>query len=105
MGGISKRVIQYIFEIIFEMGRMHSKGKGISSTAIPYKRSAASWLKPNSQKNSYDIAQAISNAIQKMAKKGMTPSEIGVALRDSQGIPQVKTISGSKILRILKHAG
>jgi small subunit ribosomal protein S13e len=40
-----------------------------------------------------------------MAKKGMTPSQIGVSLRDSHGIPQVKEISGSKIMRILKLAG
>merc|ERR1712025_1230957 len=35
----------------------------------------------------------------------MTPSQIGLSLRDPHGIPQVKTISGSKILRILKLAG
>ena len=27
------------------MGRMHSKGKGISKSALPYKRSPPSWLK------------------------------------------------------------
>ena len=27
------------------MGRMHSNGKGISSSALPYKRSAPSWCK------------------------------------------------------------
>jgi small subunit ribosomal protein S13e len=27
------------------MGRMHSKGKGMSSSALPYRRSAPSWLK------------------------------------------------------------
>jgi len=35
----------------------------------------------------------------------LTPSQIGVILRDSQGIPQVKSVTGSKILRILKTAG
>merc|ERR1711967_166470 len=34
-----------------------------------------------------------------MAKKGYTPSQIGVVLRDSHGIPQVKMIAGNKILR------
>jgi hypothetical protein len=38
----------------------------------------------------------------KYAKKGLTPSQIGVVLRDSFGIPQVKAVTGSKILRILK---
>lgn len=41
----------------------------------------------------------------KYAKKGLTPSQIGVVLRDSFGIPQVKAVTGSKILRILKVAG
>merc|ERR1712164_193490 len=31
-----------------------------------------------------------------------TPSQIGVTLRDSFGVPQVKTVTGNKILRILK---
>merc|ERR1712006_63426 len=39
------------------------------------------------------------------AKKGFTPSQIGVILRDSSGIPQVQQITGSKILRILKIEG
>lgn len=41
----------------------------------------------------------------KLAKKGMTPSQIGVILRDSHGIAQVKSVTGSKILRILKAYG
>ncbi|KHN25572.1 40S ribosomal protein S13 [Glycine soja] len=38
----------------------------------------------------------------KFAKKGLTPSHIGVILHDSHGIAQVKSVTGSKILRILK---
>ena len=40
-----------------------------------------------------------------MAKRGSTPSQIGVTLRDQYGIPQVKGVTGSKILRILKVNG
>ena len=79
------------------MGRMHSKGKGISRSAKPYRRSAPSWLKTT--------APAVTDQITKMAKKGMTPSQIGVMLRDSHGIAQVKSVTGSKILRILKSQG
>ena len=43
--------------------------------------------------------------IVKMAKKGMTPSQIGVMLRDNQGIAQVSTVTNSKILRILRGQG
>nr|CAN68284.1 hypothetical protein VITISV_010941 [Vitis vinifera] len=41
----------------------------------------------------------------KFAKKGLTPSQIGVILRDSHGIAQVKSVTGSKILRVLKGHG
>lgn len=41
----------------------------------------------------------------KLARKGLTPSQIGVTLRDSHGIPQVRFVTGNKILRILKSNG
>lgn len=41
----------------------------------------------------------------KLARKGLTPSQIGVQLRDSQGIAQVRFVTGNKILRILKSEG
>ncbi|EEF51520.1 40S ribosomal protein S13, putative [Ricinus communis] len=79
------------------MGRMHSRGKGISASALPYKRTPPSWLKISSQ----DVEENIC----KFAKKGLTPSQIGVILRDSHGIAQVRSVTGSKILRILKAHG
>jgi len=56
---------------------MHSKGKGMSSSALPYKRSPPTWLKVT--------AQEVTENICKLAKKGHTPSQIGVILRDSHG--------------------
>ncbi|KAK9943145.1 hypothetical protein M0R45_008763 [Rubus argutus] len=79
------------------MGRMHSRGKGISASALPYKRTPPSWLKISTQ----DVEENIC----KFAKKGLAPSQIGVILRDSRGIAQVKSVTGSKILRILKAHG
>lgn len=38
-------------------------------------------------------------------KKGLSPSQIGVLLRDQHGIAQVKVLTGKKILRILKKNG
>jgi small subunit ribosomal protein S13e len=96
------------------MGRMHAPGKGIctfrhisklteylsdevhslASSALPYRRTPPSWLKTTSE----DVVEHII----KLARKGLTPSQIGVALRDSYGIPQVRFVTGNKILRILK---
>ena len=69
------------------MGRLHSKGKGISSSAIPYSRSVPTWFKSTPD-------QVVDN-ICKLAKKGATPSQIGVVLRDSHGVAQVKVVTGT----------
>lgn len=71
--------------------------KGISASAIPYKRTPPSWLKVTPEQVNEHVA--------KLAKKGLTPSQIGVILRDSHGIGQVRNVTGSKILRILKANG
>ncbi|CAG7874004.1 unnamed protein product [Brassica rapa] len=51
------------------------------------------------------LLKQVDESICKFAKKGLTPSQIGVILRDSHGIPQVKSVTGNKILRILKAHG
>jgi len=99
------------------MGRLHSKGKGISSSALPYSRTPPAWLKTTPDQ--------VVDQICKLAKKGATPSQIGVVLRDSHGVAQVKIVTGmlgalkyeerkigvltvaagNKILRILKGNG
>ena len=68
------------------MGRLHSKGKGISASAIPYSRTPPAWLKTTPEQ--------VVDQICKLAKKGQTPSQIGVLLRDSHGISQVKVVTG-----------
>lgn len=71
--------------------------KGISKSALPYRRTPPSWLKTSPSE--------VIDQVSKLAKKGLTPSQIGVILRDSHGIAQVSHVTGSKILRILKKAG
>jgi small subunit ribosomal protein S13e len=78
--------ITYRFHKTANMGRLHSNGKGISSSAIPYSRTAPAWLKTT--------PDAVEDQICKLAKKGATPSQIGVVLRDSHGIAQVKIVTG-----------
>jgi small subunit ribosomal protein S13e len=68
------------------MGRLHSNGKGISASAIPYSRSVPAWLKTTPEQ--------VVDQICKLAKKGVTPSQIGVILRDSHGVAQVKIVTG-----------
>merc|ERR1712134_96666 len=72
----------------------YGKGKGIAKSAMPYRRRAPAWLKTKPEE--------VIDQITKMAKKGVLPSQIGVSLRDSFGVPKVKAVTGNKILRIKK---
>ena len=63
------------------MGRLHSNGKGISGSALPYRRGIPTWLKLT--------AEDVKQQSYALAKKGLTPSQIGVILRDSHGVAQV----------------
>jgi len=76
---------------------MHAPGKGIAGSAQPYKRTPPSWLKITNAE--------VVDQICKLAKKGLTPSQIGVVLRDSHGVGKVKFVTGSKTLRILRANG
>src|SRR6266404_3332021 len=69
----------------------------IASSALPYRRAPPTWLKTSPQ----DVVEHIT----KLARKGLTPSQVGVTLRDSHGIPQVRFVTGNKILRVLKSHG
>ncbi|KAH0521127.1 40S ribosomal protein S13 [Microtus ochrogaster] len=53
------------------MGRMHVPGKGLSQSELPYHRSVPTWLKLKSD----DVKEQI----YKLAQKGLTPSQIGLA--------------------------
>ena len=75
----------------------HLHRKGISSSTLPYRRSVPAWLKLTPD----DIVEQIV----KLAKKGKRPSEIGVILRDWNGVGQVRWVTGNKILRIMKSKG
>ncbi|KAG3285621.1 RPS13-like [Ictidomys tridecemlineatus] len=75
------------------MGHMH----GLSQSALPDLCSVPTWLKLT-----FDD---VKDQIYRLAKKGLTPSQIGVILRDSHGVAQVRFVTGNKILRILKSKG
>jgi small subunit ribosomal protein S13e len=79
------------------MGRMHTPGKGISKSALPYRRTPPAWFKLSIK----DVMEQICN----YARKGYSPSKIGAILRDSCGVTKVERITGNKILRILKANG
>lgn len=71
--------------------------KGISQSCLPYKRTPPAWLKVTPHE--------VVDHVTKLARKGLTPTQIGTILRDSHGIAKVKNVTGTRILRILRSNG
>jgi len=79
------------------MARMYSRKKGKSNSKKPLKKEAKHWQRYS--------AKEIERLIVKLAKEGNTASKIGLILRDSYGIPDVKNASGKSITQILEKKG
>ena len=62
------------YNYLAKMGRMHSSGKGISRRCLPFRKAPPSWVQIS--------ASDLTEQIVKLAKKGTSPSQIGVILRD-----------------------
>jgi len=77
------------------MARMHSRKKGKSGSKRPIKVSIPTWIRYKEKE--------IELLIVKLSKEGHSPSEIGLILRDTYGIPDEKRLTGKKITRILNE--
>ncbi len=75
------------------MARMYSRKKGKSGSKKPVKKTKPVWLRYGSKETEQLVI--------KLAKAGKPASEIGIILRDSYGIPSVRTITKKKISQIL----
>ena len=75
------------------MARIHSHRHGKSHQTRPSGRSAPAWVvtKPAEAKA----------AIIKLAKDGMSPSRIGMTMRDDYGVPLVKPLLEKSIVAVL----
>ncbi|MCD4740202.1 30S ribosomal protein S15 [archaeon] len=77
------------------MSRIHARKKGKSGSKKPPNKTAPSWV-------SQDKA-ACETLILELAKEGKTASDIGRLLRDEQGIPSIKAVTGKNITDIMKE--
>ena len=77
------------------MARMYSRRKGKSGSKRPIKKGGRSWVRYRSKE--------IELLIMKLAKEGKTPSQIGLYLRDTYGIPSIKEVTKQPITQILKE--
>ena len=73
---------------------MHARRKGKSGSKHPIERIHPEWsLK----------AEEIEELIVKLAEEGKEPAMIGLILRDSYGVPDVKAALGKKLTKVLEE--
>ncbi len=74
---------------------MYSRRKGKSGSKKPLAKKLPTWVRYK--------APELEMIISKLAKEGKTPSQIGMILRDSYGVPDVQKLTGKKIAQILSE--
>jgi len=77
------------------MARMHSRKHGKSGSKKPIKKSLPIWLRYKPKEVELIIA--------KLAKEGKNASEIGIMLRDTYGIPDVRLLFKKKLSQVVKE--
>ena len=77
------------------MARIHSHRHGKSHATRPTSKRAPSWLT-----YSPDEVTALT---MKLGREGLTPSQIGLRLRDEYAFPLVKPITGKSIAKLLRE--
>jgi len=75
------------------MARKYSGKHGKSGSKKPVSKKAPSWVRVKPKE--------VELLIVKLAKEGKTSSQIGLHLRDSYGVPSVRSISKKKVGQIL----
>lgn len=79
------------------MARMHSGKRGKSASSKSNFHAKASWVKHSKEE--------VIALVEKYAKEGKAEAAIGQILRDQQGIPSVKIITGKTVSQLLKEKG
>lgn len=77
------------------MARMYSRAHGKSGSKKPIVKKQPTWVRYKSKE--------VELLVIKLAKEGMTPSQIGLQLRDVYGIPLTSVVTKKKISEILKE--
>jgi small subunit ribosomal protein S15 len=75
------------------MARIHVHTHGKSHSTRPTSKGAPAWLTQSRDQ--------VSALVVKLAKEGLSPSEIGLAFRDEHGIPLIKPLLGKSVTRVL----
>ncbi|CVK31651.1 30S ribosomal protein S15 [Methanoculleus bourgensis] len=79
------------------MARMYARRRGTAGSVRPYRKEAPEW-------SNTDAAE-IEKIVVELRKDGMSSSQIGLALRDRYGVPDVKLATGKRVNEILREKG
>ena len=77
------------------MAKKYSRAKGKSGSTKPVKKGKRSWVR-------YDKKE-LEQIIIKLRNQEKTQSEIGLILRDTYGVPDVRPVLGKKLGKFLKE--
>ncbi|MEW6063255.1 MAG: 30S ribosomal protein S15 [Nanoarchaeota archaeon] len=77
------------------MARRYSGKHGKHGSKRPFRKTKPTWVR-------YD-AKEVEKLIIKLAKEEKVPSQIGLVLRDTYGIPNIKEITNKNISKILNE--
>ena len=77
------------------MGRMHTHRHGKSHSIRPATPRAPSWITQSPAE--------VEELVVKYSKDGLTPSQIGIKLRDQHSIPLIKPITKKTVGEILEE--
>lgn len=76
---------------------MYSKKRGKAGSKRPLRKTSQTWIRYKSKE--------VELLIGKLSKEGKTASQVGIALRDTYGVPSVKQITKKSIASIMKNKG
>jgi len=79
------------------MAKMHARRRGSSSSTRPLRTSNPEWVQLSKEE--------ITKLVAKMAKDGMSSSQIGIKLRDQYGIPSIRLATGKSMVALMKETG
>ena len=77
------------------MARIHAHTRGKSHSTRPASPTPPSWIDMTSDD--------VSSLVISLSKEGLSPSEIGLNLRDYHSIPLVKPVTGKSITQLLSE--
>lgn len=78
------------------MARLFASKRGRSGSTRPISKKTPSWCNYRPEE--------IESLIVKLSKQGDSPSTIGAILRDRYGVPLSKSITGKKVMQLLRQS-